>query len=68
MGNHYKGENGVSMVTFRVTKKMREQASDGVYRLTKEERQQIVKQNKETKERKKEQKELNKEIHTTTYA
>ena len=68
MTKHYKGENGVSMTTFRITKKMRENASDGVYRVSKEEREQIKKRNEEWKEKKEKIKEFDEAIHPTTYA
>lgn len=50
---HYKGEVGTSMTTFRVTNKMRQEASSGSYKLSKEERKTIKKHNRELKRAKK---------------
>ena len=49
MGKHYRGENGVSMNIHYITKKMREQASDGVYRVSKKELKEIKVHNKQVK-------------------
>ena len=68
MARHFRGENGVSMVTHRITKKMRENASDGVYRLTKEEREQVEKHNAEWKIQREKIREFDEAIHSTTYA
>lgn len=52
MSNH----TGVSMTSFRITKKMKKQAGDGSYHLTEEERKKIKEHNKLIKEYKKQKK------------
>ena len=46
---HFKGEVGTQMHTFRVTKEMREKASNGKYTLTKKEKAEIREKNKHIK-------------------
>lgn len=67
MSRHYKGENGVSMSVHRITKKMRENASDGVYRLSKTEMKEIKEHNKQVKIQKELEREDRERVRLTTY-
>lgn len=65
---HYKGEIGTSMTTFRITKEMKERAGTGVYRLTKEEREDVKQQTKINMKKQAEEKEFREKVHNTTFA
>ena len=67
MSNHFRGETGSSMVLTKITKKMRDKASDGVYRLSKQEHEEAKKRTEENKQRNDEHKDFKKQIHNTTY-
>lgn len=67
MRGHLKGEAGVSMTTFRITKKIREAANSDKYRLTKEELIEINEHNKLVKLKKQEIKKKRATVYQYTY-
>ena len=67
MSKHYKGENGVSMNIHYITKEMRKKASDGIYRVSKEELKEIKEHNKQVKIQKELEKQDRERIRLTSY-
>ncbi len=57
MSTHFKGEVGVCMTNFRITKKMRDAANSGEYLLTEDEICEINEHNKLVKKKRKKIKE-----------
>lgn len=67
MSRHYKGENGVSMNVYYITKEMRTKAGSGIYRLSKTEIKEIKEHNKQVKIQKELEKKDRERVRLTSY-